>query len=115
MLKARKNGVSYRQQAREMGVNQRYVCDLAIRGKEPTNPKVRQRMGLPPLPALKLAMACPQCGEVHVRKTCTQRKPLPAWVTRGADFLQERELNKPPAERPGARGEHGGRLPRVTC
>ena len=80
MLKARKNGVSYRHQAREFGVNQRYVCDLAIRGKEPTNPKVRQRMGLPPLPALKLAPACPSCGVVHVSKRCPAKvAPVKRW------------------------------------
>jgi hypothetical protein len=47
------------------------VIARILAGYEPKAARIRLALGLP---ALKLAPACPLCGEVHVAKRCTRVK-----------------------------------------
>ena len=67
----------------------------ALKGAEPKRAELRVALGLP---ALIPAPACRACGVVHVKKRCPRRPALPAWVTRGADFLAGRQVTR---HRPG--------------
>lgn len=48
--RSRKYPTTWRAIATRYGVNVRYIYDLAIHGKEPTNSAVRQALGLQKLP-----------------------------------------------------------------
>lgn len=62
------------------------VIERIIAGYDPVDPHIRAVLGLP---ILAPAPVCPTCGIVHPGR-CTVRKPVPEWVTRGADFLEAR-------------------------
>jgi hypothetical protein len=65
------------------------LCAIA-KGREPKCAKVRKILGLP---ILAPAPVCPTCGIPHTKR-CPVRKPVPAWVTRGADFLEAKLREK---------------------
>ena len=76
----------------EHGNPDRALAHRIAHGYIPHKASTRMRLRLT---VLLPAAACVKCGQVHVRSTCTQRKPLPAWVTQVADFLQERQAAAP--------------------
>jgi hypothetical protein len=61
------------------------VIGRCIKGEEPRDPHIRAILRLP---ILAPAPVCPTCGEIHIKARCPHRKQPPAWVTRGADFLE---------------------------
>jgi hypothetical protein len=67
-------GLSWRRISVELDVNPYYIYAFAKYGIEPTNPEVREKMGLKPLKP-----HCPRCHRPIKTGTPTARKPRTNW------------------------------------
>jgi hypothetical protein len=58
------------------GMNKGLAFMIAKRNYEPKDPHLRHKLGLA---ALIPALACPKCGEVHVKKRCPRKSAPKHW------------------------------------
>ena len=74
--------MSWENIGREYMVSGGLIYRIAMRDYEPRTPKIRERLGMMPLP-LALVPACPVCGEGHPAKGCPNKakaQPRRSWV-----------------------------------
>jgi hypothetical protein len=62
---------SWRKVGALYGISSGLAYHIAIEGKEPHDPKIRHRLGLP---AYAPAPCCVECGQVHVAKRCPNKR-----------------------------------------
>ena len=62
-----KNQGGWRAVGKAFGISGGMAFRIGVDGHEPKDPKIRAILGMS---AMKLAPACPECGEVHVMDHC---------------------------------------------
>jgi hypothetical protein len=85
---------NWRKVAAQFGISSGLAYRIAKQGYEPKQPHLRHKLGLP---ALAPAATCPECGEVHVRKTCPRKasaRPKHKTINIGKATEEERQAIK---------------------
>lgn len=83
--RANSNKGGWRAVAAQYNVSAAMIYRIANSSYEPKAAWARYHLGLP---ALAPAPVCPKCGQVHVTKRCTRRKPPKRWIDYSVDELR---------------------------
>jgi hypothetical protein len=85
------DGGGWREVGKAYGVSGAMAYRIANSDYEPKDPHARFLLGLP---VFAQAPVCSKCGEVHVAKRCTRRKPPERWIDYPVDQLRSAFENR---------------------
>lgn len=94
VIRAAKKHYSYTELESQYGVNRKWLHDIVNKdaGDIRLPPSVAARLGIAQVIEVP---ACPECGEAHIKKTCTAKRKgrarLPLLVSLGLCTREERE------------------------